>query len=155
MKKILNYMSDIKVPTRKEIEKSYNESGVDNIDAFKAGVDFIIEYQKGVILRKTTCLGFEIDIKKIHDLVKYEENVDELYSIQSGIKFINVDESNRELVIHFEVHDYAIFKGNYIKIDDKARVNVFFDDSPWEGGGCEGEMEEIVMKYVTQQKYSD
>ena len=153
-------MNEIKIPKQKEIEEFIVQNDLD-ASGVLSGIQFLVDYQKESVFKKTNHLDFEIDTQRIFDLITDEnsEGFDELYSIYTGIEFTDVTEKNhgngykKEIVISFLINEHAIYEGNKITIDDKGRVFAEIGESPWEGGGIEGEIEEIVMEYVTKQKY--
>jgi hypothetical protein len=153
-----------------EFERIMQNINVENYDrdryaiekVFQAGIDFG-QSKKNNIYKIYSELGFPIDTKRILELITKEcdENngiYDELDSLRN-IKFTKVsfnqpNSSNREMTIVFSASENR--GGNYkstIKIDSHGRVRVDMFDTPWEGGGVESEMIEILMKYVTKSKF--
>ena len=119
-----------------------------------AGVEFLEKFQDPeYFMGVTNHLGFELDIKEIYNLLMADD-VDELYDIQSDMKFTDIRKQGDKLYIDFEINGRAgRFDDNNICIDNMGRVYVYIQESPWEGGGICGEIEEIVMKYIASVKY--
>ena len=132
---------------------------------FQAGIDFATNHTKTKsILREYAELGFIINTKHIIKILSgdCDENdgmYDELYGVDnitfSKITFNQHNASNRKMTIIFSAEENrgGTYNNLSIEIDSLGRVVADIDDSPWEGGGVETEIVEIIMKYVAKQKY--
>lgn len=150
----------MRIPQTADIDDAYKALILkgENIDkqSFIQGIVFLKKFQEpDYFMKPTNHLGFEIDIKKIYDLLMGDEDVDELYSIQGDMEFTDVRKSNDKIIIDLEIDGRQGMFHNTIVIDSLGRVFVDFDETPWEGGGLESEIEEIIMKYVASIKYGN
>lgn len=124
--------------------------------------DYTLKYGLGVNGDQIKqALGFDVDLDYVIKLFtddEIEPLVDSLYSMDN-ITITNVEFNNdrsvvRTMTVHFTADiENMEFSGLSFKIDNFGRVSVALHDSPWEGGDAEFEMLEILMKYVTKQKY--
>lgn len=106
-------------------------------------------------------LGFDVDLDYVIKLFtddEIEPLVDSLY----GMNYITITKVSfnddrsvvRKMTVEFTADiENMEFSGLSFTIDNFGRVLVSLGDSPWEGGSAEFEMLEILMKYVTKQKY--
>ncbi len=161
----------MKKPTRQEIAKKFDlwidENDMPDLQSvFKAGIEYALEYQKpSTILKTYNQLGFDVDVKLIHDIMNGEvehDLHDELYGVRD-ITFTSVDTSRTEsnwsdtwITIYFTASpqgDSGRYENNSIKIDNRGRVFASVDE-PFESGGVAEEIEEIIMGMVTKAKYN-
>ena len=158
------------IPTKKEIDKQFNKvmETIEDTDfedfktVFYSGIDLMIKLneEKSIMVLYNE-LGFDVDVNDVYKLITdsdISEEIDELYGLEidfTDVLFNADNSSTREMTIYFELSDgrSGTFDGNAITIDSKGRVYCRLVESPWEGGGVESEIEEILMKYVAKQKY--
>lgn len=163
-------MEEIKLPMEDEKRSHFNEimETIEDTDmedfygVFLAGVNFMKEYNTTDYLKVYNQLGFDIDMKLINDILNGEvehDSYDELYGV--GIEITDVilpkndNSSNKEIEVEFDIQGNRgpTYKGSYIKIDNRGRVFSSICESPWEGGGIDSEIEEIIMELISKSKY--
>jgi len=145
-----------------EIMKEIFDTDISNFEqVFQAGIDLMIKLNKKNIIKTYNELGFDFDLKEVLRRLNddEEEGYDELYEVNiidiTDVTFNAYNSAPREMTIKFTAKENRgpLYTDLSIKINSHGIVNVDIFDTPWEGGGVETEMTEIIMKYCAQQKY--